>query len=1196
MLKTHVAMVKPSCFLLLPVILAFLVLLLFFVSLIHAQGPVIFDESISPNSLHRDEEGIVTITGKNFTEPINVKLWLDESVYRATLTATLVSSSEIHVHVPGLLANDYLLEVKSGEYPKVWDLFVIFPMPDITLVEPSEFWNKNSIELRITGTNISRFRSATLGDTTLELSEMITPTSMALKVPASFEGGEHGLVLSFSGGTHRELIVVRNYITPEIPSIDNRIVYNNEPRTLEMSGAGLDALSSTLLLGEELESSNFRTRIKIPQAITTGIHSLVLIYQHGEILTITDAITVYPPIEATIDAITMNYNRAISDELIISGTNVASFTSASLIGGTQGPIPLSRLDKLDSEQSNQSLPLFMPQDIGMDDETAPSDEEYVLRLEFPDGTNVQKGGVFIRRPLLPVSGVSGWFWLLGVLGGVGVGAGWVYNNTLKNTNLERYESNKTSPEFGISYGFIAGTLGILIVWGLLIALIWFNQVSLSGGRIRFLSVWLLTGFALALTWQFYHWNTTFLDFLPNSTEILPINTRFIIVMVLSIVVFSLPFLFNNPRLIRVAPWILFVVPIVIVALGNRGYRWIQSKLEEERRKGPSDEVMLDEVKRKLYLQGQVSYTEDFPDYPRDRVENIFAAYARQNRTVQGVGYETIGSRLSFRRNEEVRAFNECFTQLDELLFNRASPVGIKEAADNLLEAIRVQMQFRPGEAFDLKQMSGEFMVYSYESRDLESILPTPFPFILFLSRSTITQAQIESLKQILNQIATRRRFALILPLGNVDSAKRIIQEELGKLSARENTIIFGKEDWLNILIGTQDLSRGFMDVVKAQLVDLTILSPYQVKGPTNTDMCFGRNLQISRIAEIINENSVAILGARRSGKTSMLHKIRHVLEERNYLLLYLDCYSVNDYETFFKGMAGAWEAQLSGLDWNLYKDKQDFSALVYDIKKQMPDKNLVFQFDEIDRLLNFDAHPTRDELLFRRLRSLSQQHECQFIFSGERTIMARLSDPKSGFFNFTIRVQLELLSRENADQLIKEPMDLVGVTLRDSKQILDLIFEYTEGHPNLIQSVCDGFLRELKPSQDRVVTPDIVRQTISSAKFDEMSFGDAYVEVFESQTTPMEQAMVILVCALGPLGEREFRAKLHEAGFEVTQKQIKQGLEYLQLCHLFTNNNGKYEINLSKFVEYKAIETDFIQDELADLLTEMKSNSKTSNN
>lgn len=1111
--------------------IALIALMLLWGTMVRAQG---VDPAVTaniPDGVAQGSTANVTLNGANFVEPYRVTL-----VQINSITSTINS------------------------------------------VTPPEFWNKQNVELAIEGPGLSSLVFVDLGGRELEQWEIVSPTAAKVIVPAGFDPGEHTLVLSFDNNQrvrYETPIVVHPYITPQITSTLPSPLYNNEDRPVAISGQGFADLA-TVFLGDQplpvVAQLPEVFMVTVTQGFTAGNYALVLEFKHGERLTHTEELVVRDPISAEIASVDPRF--LVSNEatdVLITGTGVSLATSAYLSTASGRPVPYGILLLSPVAEGDGQKVMIEP----IDDSNASPNERYVLGLGFPDDTD-RRTEIVIYRSLIPLTG--DWFWLALILGAMGYAANRFYNITLRST--ANFKSSRTAPGGSTLLGFIIGTMAFTFILGLVVLIFWWldtGPLNFSIGQIRFLVTWLLAGLTVFWAGHLVHWTGYFGESFPRST-------RITVALALSLLALALPFLLNRAETVRITPWLMLVVALLTVAAGWWGSWTVQRRLAEERRKGPGDQTILLQVEQVLYRQGQVSATEDFSHYPEDRVKKALETYLAGHRDKQNLYYDEQTLRLSFQRSQDIALFNEKFTQLDNFLLDPAfssSSEEVKEAARSLMEVMQLQLQFLSGHPFPLKQaVPPDFALYSLRSKELESVLPTPFPFVLFLSRNAISADQLEALKQLQNELNIPSRFAVLFTIGAAGSSRSIIQQELGSKAARENVVVLDGQDWRNILADKQNVHLAFMEAVQAQ-VDLAIFSPYQVKGPTNTDMCYGRNDEIAQLVETISNSSFAILGARRIGKTSVLRKIQQILGERGRLLLYLDCYSIHDYVGFFNEIETYWQPCLARLAMKQYKDLDGFSGFVTDLKSSYPDKHIVFQFDEIDRLLNFDAQPENDELLFRRFRSLAQQQKCQFLFSGERTIIEKLPDPQSSFFNFVNPIRLSLLDQKSAGALIQEPMKLVGVTLKKSDRIVDMIYEATAGHPNLIQIICHELLENLSASRSRVITPEMVTLVIETPEF-----RDRYVEVFKSQANPMEQAMAVLVCSFGPLSEHDFRTKLRQAGFEVTSSQIKHGLEYLKLSHLFTFRDGKYEIKPTKFVE--AIDTSYLDEVLQDYLQEWK--------
>lgn len=252
-----------------------------------------------------------------------------------------------------------------------------------------------------------------------------------------------------------------------------------------------------------------------------------------------------------------------------------------------------------------------------------------------------------------------------------------------------------------------------------------------------------------------------------------------------------------------------------------------------RRLGPKivPAELVAEVERFIYMKGEVSNS-DFPDnYPLDVVTNAMKSYVAAHRelAIEEVFLPT-SARIYLQRHTMVKEFNKRFEiwgtqkmppatkQPAESLIWRTQkmPPAAKQPAESLLDIIASQLGFKAGESFDISVTNAFFHIASYISPHLESVLPTPFPFILFASSSAITSKEFEQLKRLQNQIGLPSRFAVMLVAGSADVTKQEIQAASSG-GARENIVVLSARDWINVLGSRATLHDAFMFQIQEQI-------------------------------------------------------------------------------------------------------------------------------------------------------------------------------------------------------------------------------------------------------------------------------------------------------------------------------------------------------------------------------------------
>jgi hypothetical protein len=713
------------------------------------------------------------------------------------------------------------------------------------------------------------------------------------------------------------------------------------------------------------------------------------------------------------------------------------------------------------------------------------------------------------------------------------------------------------------------TVIVVAVFGLVIGVFWRpGSDGFTVGQSHYLSVWLSAGVVAAFAFEMAHWTGYFHEILPSAF-------RFAIALGIAAIALlapTLPILLNQGELIRRVIWIEGILIILSTILGAVGTNFARFTLEEiVEEEWPGKDFVLARIKRRLRRNGTVSATEDFADLPKNKVCQLMEDYIAQHESEQGLDYISYRGKLSFERSDAVYKLNRSFEDLQNVLSQRGVEKGaLKQPMDELANTIRSLLEFDSGTPFSISDTPGKFGVYNIVSQQLESVLPTPFPLILFNSTYAITHDEIEELKSLLIQLNPDMRFSVLITIAADQESRRMIHDRLvAGVGARENITVISRDSLIDVLASRQAPYRAFLKVVREQ-VDWNIFSPYQTRGPIKADMFVGRRKEIAAVLESIDNNSIAVLGARRIGKTSMLNQVSRVLKERGFFLLYMNCERVNDYQGFLDAMNSEWQSELPDLDFGRYTKVSDFPHLVNDLKELYPDRQIVFQFDEIDRLLLYDAKGKTEsgnekatEKLIRTFRSLAERQHCQFIFSGERTILDKMADAQSRFYNFPQAVYLGLLDQETTERLVCGPMTLLGISFQEQEKIVAVIHRATAGHPSLIQLTCESLLKQLQASQTLAVTVELTRQVVHAR-----SFQREYRETFWSQATPIEKAMSVVVAQMGNVSERDMLHQLKNAGFDIVSNHIERGIRYLTLSHLLIAREKGYRIQPQRFSEY----------------------------
>jgi hypothetical protein len=336
-------------------------------------------------------------------------------------------------------------------------------------------------------------------------------------------------------------------------------------------------------------------------------------------------------------------------------------------------------------------------------------------------------------------------------------------------------------------------------------------------------------------------------------------------------------------------------------------------------------------------------------------------------------------------------------------------------------------------------------------------------------------------------------------------------------------------------------ARDHLVELVLEQADLAKASPYVLNSVTPSRIFYGREAEEAVLLATLPSNSVALLGGRRIGKTSLLRHAHARLEDAGFATYFGDCQTVRDWADFGQMAARRWDVLVPG----------DFTPEhLFDVVSQLarPGQGTVLLLDEIDQLLDWDQHHSASavpEAFFRACRTLSQEGTAQFVFTGERTIATKLWDPLSPHWNFCRPLPLQQLDREAADALLARPLHALGIAIGDETDFLEVAWHRTSGHPQLVQQVGDRLIRLLnrRPPQTRgrLEPPDVASVT------DGFDYREHYLETYWGQATSTERLMTVLVAEGGTASVPDLVSRLGELNATKPEREITVGLRMLDL-------------------------------------------------
>jgi AAA+ ATPase superfamily predicted ATPase len=239
--------------------------------------------------------------------------------------------------------------------------------------------------------------------------------------------------------------------------------------------------------------------------------------------------------------------------------------------------------------------------------------------------------------------------------------------------------------------------------------------------------------------------------------------------------------------------------------------------------------------------------------------------------------------------------------------------------------------------------------------------------------------------------------------------------------------------------------------------------PYAYLGPCRPDMFFGREKLLREIL-LDSQQGFAITGGRRIGKSSVLLKLKDMVERGQYpqvpyFPLVIDCAMFN---TYYKLLDEVTRLLLPELYYKIINKQIKSSNYSFDYvlsrSSVLKAKPILLLLDEVDSLIN-NIKQTNDPL-FEDLRIAVNKKIVKLVIAGFREIYDVVSSYKHPSFNLCEKKQLGVLSESDVNKLLTIPFRAVKISFESKEQLIKEIFHKTSGHPSFVQFVAKQlFLR-----------------------------------------------------------------------------------------------------------------------------------------
>ncbi|MCL4868912.1 MAG: GAF domain-containing protein [Anaerolineae bacterium] len=340
-------------------------------------------------------------------------------------------------------------------------------------------------------------------------------------------------------------------------------------------------------------------------------------------------------------------------------------------------------------------------------------------------------------------------------------------------------------------------------------------------------------------------------------------------------------------------------------------------------------------------------------------------------------------------------------------------------------------------------------------------LPSKLPFV-FHRQGSPQSDDLDALRELLDKSYNDLKYVALPMWGEeqiVERADNLLQNKLKQPFAIDAVTL----DIVNI----QKIAaapRPDIELQRAVLSQISLIkvSPYQIVGPVNQRVFFGRERELRKISDGIASASFAVIAGRRVGKTSILRQLQYVrLSNTDFQIDYYDCAS-----------------------------KDMYLELPVILKSLKDDHPTVLLLDEADKLVPIDQN--NNWALFNTMRGYINSGYVQVVLGGELTLREALRNAKSPLFNLTNEILLGPLDYRSVEELVTKPMRQMEIELVDESGIIKHIYDVTSGHPNIVQRICRRLIERLNDEHRRKIMLKDVKVVIEDPGFQREDFLTTY--------------------------------------------------------------------------------------------------------
>jgi starch synthase len=447
---------------------------------------------------------------------------------------------------------------------------------------------------------------------------------------------------------------------------------------------------------------------------------------------------------------------------------------------------------------------------------------------------------------------------------------------------------------------------------------------------------------------------------------------------------------------------------------------------------------------------------------------------------------------------------------------------------------------------------GPFHIFQIEKwrsttiQDRLSNLPQSIPLIIYTAVQWQNDGAVAALKDFFENGDGRGTSIALLALPLAGDSRNWTNRDLKLVfdSHRVDVFAFGLDTLQNLVCSSDPLAMLLRLILGT--INITLISPYRGEGPAARSMFFGREGVLAEITSNISSASYAIIGARKVGKTSILHRLHQDrLPMRGYRTVMLDLYPLATYDMALAAPLANW-----------VPDSPTGKAMRLGDLLDQPDGNkmVVLLLDEADKIIpDEENHEWR---LFRRLRALHNEGRLRVVMCGEMGLNRLMTTGGGPNYNFTTRKLLPPLDLQEVEELVTRPMEDLRVELTDPRLISQKIFDFSNGHPAVVQYLCGNLLERIHLQKRRYILPD----DVDHLTHDRRLIQDGLINLYLERAGNLERIITVLMATTtGPINLNTVQAALLARGMEVPDHIVTNTLTALvEIRSIFANDGLDY--------------------------------------